>query len=265
MTNLTDEFMERRASENPVVLTADQRAVALRELGKTALLVKAVHEHIAAGSLTDGFTAVALGLLEHQVQDLSKVTGVPCVSAAEVEQRYAELRNANNRVHELEKQLGSAGANIDIKHVVAHYSTLVREWWQRDGLGYVSEFNFGQYGSLELVLSGAVMAPGRYMSDTPETDKQTQAQWLDGLRSRGFVFHEDGGREQSLTDCAQTRDALDKLVSAMPSAKVRKIESVRGRSGEFAIRSIEVLIVQPKDVLALAVSAKEGVTGTRLI
>lgn len=258
MTNLTDEFMERRASENPVVLTADQRAVALRELAKTALLVKTVHEHITAGSLTDGFTAVALGLLEHQVQDLSKVTGVPCVSAAEVEQRYAELRNANNRVHELEKQLGSAGATVDIKHVVAHYSTLVRDWWQRDGMGYVAEFKFGQYGALELVLSGSVMPPGRYMSDTPETDKLTEAQWLEGLRSKGFVFHQEGGRETALTDCPQTRDALDALLSVMPSAKVRKIESTRGRTGQFSIRSIEVLVVEPKEVLGLSVPAIEG-------
>lgn len=255
-----DATVLRAESEILIQLSADQRVVLSEKLGKAQLLCKHVSERITHKTLSEGLAATALNLLEYTTADLSKATGVPCQTAAEVEQRFAELRQANTRIHELERQIGRAAAHGDIKQGVTVLSRQLADWWKLRGFGHVAEFSIGQWGGARVMFSGHLYPPGGTFSETPVTDQQNEATWLADLQARGFELFFEGRHDRFVVDSPASRAALHLLIAEIPSAEILGIQACRNKKmGGFVLCDIEVLIHEPGDIMALCTPAgREG-------
>ncbi|MFY2597239.1 hypothetical protein ACOTHJ_12615 [Achromobacter xylosoxidans] len=244
--------LQRTTSEQAVQLTADQKAVLLKQLETTSLMLKTLYQQLHTDSLTDGFTVTSLGLLEQQIRDLSKATGVPCESAAELEERTARMRAANRRVRELESQIGTQAAQADVSLGVRAISEAFRRWWKVRGFGHASNVRFDDYGNLHAELSGNLFPPGRLMSVTPVTDELNAAQWFQSLKDRGFQIGTKGYGDEGVIDCPETRAALAALFSEIPSLLICEVRTACNKENKFKLRQIDVLVREPRQVLDIA-------------
>lgn len=242
----------RTASDKAICLTADQKAVLTKQLGTTYLMLKTLHDHLVGETLTEGFTVTSLSLLEIQLRDLANATGVPCESAAEAEERYANLRKANQRIHELEASIGTQAAYADVALGVKKVSDSFKAWWKQRGFGLVSSVHVDGYGQLRAELSGYLFPPEgpAFMSSTPVTDKELAAKWYEGLEARGFKLASKRYGSSGVVDCPENRAALAALITEIPSLTILEIVSTHSE-GVHYISRLNVVVQDLRQVLAV--------------
>lgn len=254
---ILETLTKKLTSNTPVILSPDSREVLLRQIANTSLLVKMLHEAVSQGNLEEGFTATGLGHLEQLLCDLSKHTGVASQAADEIAQRHAALRSANERVRELEAQIGTASSQMDLRLAIQRYSKILHDWWQVFGFGYVSDLTFTDAGTLQATLSGRLSPPGCIASMTPASDKEEADRWIQCLKDRGFDLYCEH-QEYSVLDTPANRQVLDSLLSAIPSVVVTNVTSYRGKNAQFTLRSIEIVIRKPADLLELELATEHS-------
>jgi hypothetical protein len=241
-----------------IAVTADQRAVALRQIlelqqamGTMASALKGPDSSVFKDGLPRGLATNCLSLAEHRMADLGKLLAIETDSAAELEQRFARIRAANMRVRELESQLGAAQGPDVTKACLQKLDEQLNSWWDLEGFGHINDLSFGKYGC-KVKFSCSLFGDFSFQSDTPVSDKERKALWLASLQERGFVVEEED-RDWEIRDCDASRDALMKLFAQrLPSAKVTSFENHHGRStGGFKLRSVEVFIYQMSEIALL--------------
>lgn len=238
-------------------LTADQLAVVTRELKEDLFATKHLLETIASGEPVDLPLAYSiLYVKEARVAQVSKALGIELDSNDAREKRYAEIRAANERVRELEAQLGATGTPEQTTAKLKHLSDKVSWWWDVKGFGHVSKLHFGSWGYTELDLSCHLFGTRvlSSMSDTPVSDKSSYEQWVDGLRERGFELIEDAqeSREAMLADTDHNRALLrDVIKEAFPSGKLLSTENRMTRKGLAYLIGVKVFINELADLEAL--------------
>ncbi|KVS52215.1 hypothetical protein WK39_26515 [Burkholderia cepacia] len=247
-------------TEATLTLSADQQAVARKKISDMHHAVATILSVLKEGAEIDAELATnCVKVAEFNLADLCKTLGVETFSAKEREQRYADLRAANIRIHDLETQLGSTVAPEALQSALKNISEHLNRWWLRDGFGYVHDLQFGAYGVCHGKFSCSLHGAFPILdSDTPVSDKRSRASWLESLRARGFELVRDD-RDWAIADCDANRAALvDLITKNIPSAKVFKFENVnRWRSSGFVLRHAEVYINQLAEILALPVVANE--------
>ncbi|PFH12727.1 hypothetical protein [Burkholderia sp. JKS000303] len=175
-------------TEATLTLSADQQAVAQKKITDLHHAVGTIYSIIKDGRELDAELATnCVKVAEFNLADLCKALGVETFSAAEREQRYAELRKANLRIRDLEAQIGATLSPEAAQHAIKNIAERLNNWWRHEGFGYVHELNFGMYGVCRGEFSCSLRGtPWLLDSDTPETDKKTKATWIEGMRERGF-------------------------------------------------------------------------------
>ena len=91
---------------------------------------------------SDAFTH--LGLMESYLAELSKLTDYDGMVAKEYEKRYAEIKAANTRIHELEAMLGSQVSGAAVSAGIRHWENVFRAWYEAAGFHY-AEVTMGPY------------------------------------------------------------------------------------------------------------------------
>lgn len=197
MTDRTPAFADAAARDAAVRATND----ALSQLSFfRELLVK--HEP----RRSDVFTHV--GLLEHCLVELSRVTGYDGMTLQENERRHAELRAANNEIFELRRQVGQQVTATAISNGMAHYERVFATWWAAHGFRF-ADTSFTTTGiratvGHELVNTTPrssfadkrllrIAAASTAMIDEPEFDvlpDQFHSELLDSDRNRGAIIAE---------------------------------------------------------------------------
>lgn len=246
------------STEPTINLNPDDKAVAMRTIRELFGSLGHIHEALKGGTgLNVEMATNILKLGEFHLADLGKILAIETDSALERERRNADLRNANLRVHELQKQLGNAQApeltQLSLKALSRH----LRAWWTQHGFGHVSEIQFGEH-SCRATFSCHLFGDRKIVnSSTPVSDELNEKAWHEELVQRGFVLNAEG-REISLRDCDQNRSALNGFFEkSMPSATVFKHENVRqALSGIYVLRSVDVTIRDIAEILALPVPDK---------
>jgi len=199
-----------------VELTPDERAVAMRHTHELVGAAAHLHEKVKAGTLTEEMRGILLGLCEHELANAALVLGYSSDLAAEVDRRHAELRAANQRVHELEQQLGASRTTDGLSELIQRLRGNVETWWTAEGLGHVPEFAIGGWGVCRVEFSCHLFGP--HDGDNPVTAEQNHLAWLASLP---YTLYNRGHSELDVLDTDANRSRLVELLTGrFPSLRV---------------------------------------------
>lgn len=244
----------------PAVLDEDQSAVLRREVGDMLSALRYLAQLCEPGRpVQRQLIHSILYASESRLAQLGTITGVETDSAAERDRRYVEIRKANLRVRELERQLGGAATAEQTKQSVAHLISKLNHWWRHEGLGFVREAALDTWGGLTVTLSCSLFGTTPLTnSSTPVSDKASRAAWLESLEVRGFVLAEGHGSIGHLAACEASRNALVRFVQgALPSAQFQNIKTSIGAKQVAVMSEVRVYIHNLEDVDALQDPAQE--------
>lgn len=209
----------------------------------------------------DGVCAVVadsvMRLTESKLAQLGTLLGVATESARVLEERHGAIRQANERVRDLEALIGQAQPIEGIQPALKMLGDRLYRWWELEGFGHVSDIQFGQH-VLRVVLS-CQMLGGRIHFTTPEpvSREELRQLWFADLRARGFrLLDEDG--EKGVADCQESRDALRALVAhRLGRSRITQFTSREGRASSQLI-SLEVCIYDLAVINALPVPPQDS-------
>ncbi|QZN77358.1 hypothetical protein [Paenibacillus sp. DR312] len=233
-----------------VVLNPDQKAVALKTLKDMFFAAKQLHDWIDTDALSREMAGILPSLIESHFTDISKQLNYESKLTKEKEERHQQIRAANMRVRELERQLGESKPIDGLKEQLRYLASTVSDWWNKYGFHHVSDENFTEYGHYTARFCFMLDHLSMY-SDTPVTDKRTWKERIQELIEEGWdIVFQDGRRSPQLVDNDNNRARLVKLVqSRFPSAKIIKTRNWRtDDDGVFTFRDVEVYIYDLQDI-----------------
>lgn len=234
----------------PAILTEDQSAVAVREIQDMLAALHHLSKSLTPGAAVDrNLIYSILYVSERRLTQLGTITGVDTDSAEIQANRSASLRTANERVRQLEHQLGGAVTAEQTRLAVAALCRKLKAWWRAEGLGHVHECGFDEWGNLKATLSCTLFGNTAMLnSDTPVSDKATREAWLKSLQEQGFVMLAGQGSIGHIAAGDTSRDALLKMIhKGLPSAEIQTIATRRTRGG-LMIQDVTVGIADLSDI-----------------
>lgn len=252
MNQLSQEASACGLESDTVQLNADQQAVLLRTLAEVADAAQHLADLTRRAVLGRDAASTVLGVVEYHLVDIAKLLQVPVQTQAQVAERFAALRSANERVQALEAQLGQAYTPVTLELGVKRMARSAQAAWRQRGLGHVSKFTMTEWGQCKLSLSCLLLGDFQLThSSTPVSDKDRLAQWFTSLQSQGFVLLDEHGSRDAIVDCDASRTALHSLIHSLwPSAEVTELRShAVGRSRTLCIREAEVFLPSLAEVL----------------
>jgi hypothetical protein len=195
-----------------------------------------------------------LGLVEYGVADLSKKVGIPTQSQTDVEERHARMRQLNERVRELEKQLGATVGPEHLTGALKELGAKFKHWWRHiDGCGLVSDFRINEWGTVKAKLSLHLTGDGLSTdSETPVSDKERRKLWLESLKERGFQIVDEDRYTSRLIDNDHNRKLIcDTIKAKFPTAIIAEIKNHHDRKHGFLLCDAIVYIYDLREVDAL--------------
>ena len=257
MTLRSNEEYEGKTKE----LDADDLAVLVRELREDLFATRALLERAEAGEPVDQSLAYSiLYMKEARLADFCKLLDIELDSAAERQARYADIRAANLRAHELEKEFGRVGSPKQTKAYVAALFAKVEWWWDREGFGHIREASYLKHGVMKLELSCSLFGDFALLRTTkPVSEKEAKAAWFAELEERGYdLVRTEGDRDPSLADTDNNRALLVETVRrAFPTARVTATSNHFDRKAGAILRDVTVHVYELDEVDALPEKPKE--------
>jgi hypothetical protein len=238
----------------PIILSADEQAAALREITDLTQALAVIADELGKGhALQPELARNLLYIAEASLTNISKVTGIDTEPARRREERYTQLRKANEKVRELERLLGLGATTAQTQLVVQGLLKRIRRWWRDNGLGHLSELRLDEHGQLDVRLSCHLF--GGFKTATPSApgfDQRRKQRWFDTIRAQGFVLNDDERDPDTVVDCDASRQALIQLITtALPSAQVYSISNHVGPSGKLVMADAQVFVRKLADLDAL--------------
>lgn len=249
MLRINDEYAGQTRQ-----LTPDEVAHLVKELSEDGFATKALIDFVREGAVDKQLAYSVLYTKEARLAEFCKLLRIELDSAAERENRYADLRHANETIRRLEVQLGQ---QVSARHLQAGLKVLsnkLNRWWDVAGFGHIAGIAFTQYGGLRARFSCHLFSDVRVQyRDRPVSQEQAYKAWLEELRRRGFeLVQESNEREPSLADSDTNRRLLVALFrDTFPSAKVAATANHYTTSGQAVLRDITVHVHKLEDVEAL--------------
>lgn len=240
-----------RYKDQTTTLTPDQQAVVVREARESMFALKTLADTTASDpevSLELAFNI--LWVTESRVAELCKLLGLELDSAKEREERYAKLREANMRVHNLERLLGQAAGPDVVKQGVNVMIDKLRAWWETHGMGYTSEAHVTGSG-LSAKFSCSLGMRSFSYSRTPVSDRQSEKEWLASLQERGFVVVHKRNDDPALAATEANQNLLIELLkNQFPSARPFSFKGYLSHDTP-TLQEIEVFFPDLKEIAAL--------------
>ena len=234
---------------SPVVLTADQKIIALKGAKDLIHAASYIHEMVEADALPTDMRNNMCGLLDHYLKELTVPLGYASEAAQRLEERHAEVRSLNGHIRELERQLGEAAPIDLVPNFLSNLRDNISNWWQEAGFGWIHDFSFTPFGSaigkfsfnFDRIFSG---------SDTPSADKQAKKDNVIALQKQGYILVLDD-RETRLLDCDVNRALLHALLKErFPSIQIRYWENRHvHKSDQFSLWGIQFVIQNIRDLV----------------
>ncbi|HDX9587616.1 TPA: hypothetical protein ROX98_000531 [Bacillus pseudomycoides] len=219
--------------EKLVVLNADQKAVALKGLKDLFFAAKQMHEWLSEGNLTEEMKGTLISVSESYISDVAKATNYESNLAKERAERHADIRQANMRIRELEQQMADIKPIDGLKEQLKSLTQKIDAWWDEIGFNYISEMSFSKWGGLDIKFAFSLDRI-RTFSKTPVSDKEEDADKVQQLRDKGFIFTEED-RELHLADNDTNKRLLVQLLEErFPSITITGMETWSGRRNREA-------------------------------
>ncbi len=196
--------------EKLVVLNDDEKQVALKRLSEIFNITGELYNELKNDELTEEMKNTLFSLLESYTSEASKVMKYNSEATQRIDKRYADIRKANSRIHELEKMLSDNTQVSGLKELLYSMHDAIYGWWKKQGFNLVTEDTFGGYGY-----------KGRFCLDTshisfestmPVTEEKEHKNRLEQMIEEGYEFAQEDRREYVLLDTPNNRDLITKLV-----------------------------------------------------
>lgn len=165
-----------------------------------------------------------LSCLESYVEELGKLFNFESAATKRKNEIYVEIRAANNRIRELEDQIGKeANAEICAQFLKVKYQEIQR-WWGNLGLGYIHDIYFYSHGIVKCIFHPNLSSS--HYSDTPVTDKENLQQLAERYMAEGLICIFNN-HDYRVKNCDSSRKWIyDKLEERFPGIKVSKTETL---------------------------------------
>lgn len=236
-----------------IALNNDDKEVCLNALKEINSQLGFMYQLIEEDKLNENMRDTLSCLFEYRMADISKKTGYDSLSAKVLEEKHQAVREANAKIHELERKLGSEDLTDKIKEQIAYLTGLVDKWWDIEGFKYIRDMSFRKYGMLEVDLGFSFMEFSSRYSDKPVTVKAKHQTWIEELKERGFNIISAKRRDTMLVDCESNREMLIAMIkNRFPSAEILQFEnynmSRRSNNELFEMRGLKILIRDMRDI-----------------
>lgn len=241
--------------ENKVVLNDDHKAVLLKTLKDLHFANAQLHEWVSKDELTEEMSTTLPSLIESYFSEVAKVLNYESHLQAEKEQRYQEIRKANQTIRELKEKLGSNKPVDGLAEQLQYLNHTVNDWWKKEGFNHVGDEVFYPYGGFRGRF--CFMLDSRYFhstSETPASDERDTKEHIHHLREIGFEFadFEEGRSEKlRLIDNQTNRVLLTKMLKdRFPSIEITSFDNRRSYSNRdiFVIRHVDAIIRNLADI-----------------
>ncbi|WP_019156919.1 hypothetical protein [Robertmurraya massiliosenegalensis] len=239
--------------ENVVVFSEDEKAVLLKALKDIHFANGQLHEWVKKESLTEEMAKTLPSLIENYFSEAAKVLNYKSHLLEEKEERYVEIRRANQRIRELEEKLGSSRTIDGLGEQLEFLRDKVSKWWNTEGFNHVSEERFTPYGNLRLEFCFMLDHYGMY-SKTPVSDKRNREEHIQHLRDMGFDFadfEKSRSEKLDLIDNQNNRTLLTKMLkNRFPSLEIHKWDNRSSHSNRdiFVIWHVDAIIRDLADI-----------------
>lgn len=238
--------------ENIIAFSPDERAVLLKSIAELYHAAQTLHFYIKDNSLPEDMKAIMPSLIEGHFRDIAKKLDYESALAKEREERFAEIRKANQTIKELKDQLGSQKPIDGLNEQLRLLNEKVENWWNEYGFNHISSPSFTAYGRYHGTFSFMLSSRESRYSETPESDKAENEKFIQSLRDKGFEFATGMGNdyELSLIDNDNNKKLLiEMLKERFPSIEVHSFKSRRiFKSNTHIIQEAEFSIYKLQDI-----------------
>ncbi|WP_078598561.1 hypothetical protein [Evansella clarkii] len=239
--------------EKNISLTEDQKEVLLKALKDIHFANSQLHKMVKKDVLTEEMSKTLPSLIESYFSEAAAVLNYESHLLKEKEKRYEEIRNANQKIRELEAKLGSDRPVDGLKEQLTYLKDTVYNWWATEGFCHVNNEKFTAYGSLRLEFC-FMLESFKMLSKTPVTDKKDQAEHIQHLRNLGFEFadfEKSRSEKLDLIDNQNNRTLLTGMLKErFPSIEIHKWDNNCSFSDPdiFVIRHVDATIYDLADI-----------------
>jgi hypothetical protein len=237
----------------PVVFDEEKAAAFMKAYNDLRFGCQTLLDEVKGNRLTVGYQSILASCIENYTQELTKILGYEGIIATEKEERYKEIREANDQNRQLRKQLGEKVSPEDLREGIKNLDDTIARWWNIKGLGHISGEGkaFGSYGA-KVVFSGMFTDAYYAKSKDSAEDFESSIEKAQRFISEGFDVDmgEGSRRDQTLLNTENNVKLLTKLFTdRFPSAKINEIKIVYwGKRTQGQIRDIEVYIRNFDDI-----------------
>lgn len=238
--------------DQTLALKGDALTSANKALADAMTALRFFHELVNKGGASAQSAHSVLYSLESYTAELGKVCNVKTESESAREARYGALRQANERIRALEKELGNQSELTSVVQGIKAYGRAVEKWWDSRGFGHISEMRFTPGASLELKLSCMLLGPPFELPVTRQEDESGKDAWHRHLEELGYELQDiRSERDTVLLDNPRNREVLmGYLREAFPSARVLGMKTSFTQDVAY-IRELHVFVHDLQDVRRL--------------
>jgi hypothetical protein len=250
-----DHLVDQADPDASMTLDADRREVSTKHLTEMVSTLTHLSSLVSEPgfALNTSLATKILKLSEYRLADLAAALGLQTDTRAAVEERARHVREANQRIYELEALIASRSV-ASVQMGLKGLEDRLTHWWRTKGLGYVVKMGFCGHGceaTLSAHLSGDFCS---ILSETPATDARRAREWHAKLRERGFVLYQahPSSRDLEVVDCDASRTALSTMIEeGLPCTEIRGLRSFRPRGAPLLLREIDIVISDLDGLAAL--------------
>lgn len=234
----------------------DQKVKLLKDTKDLYFAAKQLYDWIEKGQLAEDMSKVLPSLLESHFVSIAKTLDYESHLLEEHEQRYAEIRMANQRVRDLENQLASNKSIDGLKEQLYSLYRTVYDWWKEEGFRHISEAHFTEHGGMKIQFSFMLDTHmDTFLNDEPVTNSKNKANKIKQLIERGFELEKESEHSQSwlVIDTPNNRYLLTHmLINRFPSINISRIDSWakggKSNNEKWTIWRLEAYIHDLRDI-----------------
>ena len=235
---------ENHSSDKPLLIDADQTAVAVETLKTMIGGLTFLHELLAKGTATVGTRHNTLSIARHGLNKIEDLLGAKDDQSQEEALKKNLLRQANTEVARLREELGKGVTVEGIGSKLHQMQQHMYHWWQNQGFSY-SEMTLNPSHSGAAFHVKFSVNVDRHVSryaEKPVTAKIKKDAKMAALGEQLQLVHND--QEPYVLDNENNRTWITNLLKArFPGCSIWKWESICiYRLDGFCIRHVEVRI-----------------------
>lgn len=217
-----------------VSLNDDSKLKSLEAIDKMLMSLSLLKSCIEGDSLEMQTISSTLSISEYSFKNISSALGYDSIIAKKMEERYSEIREANRKIHALEKELENKSfeniTSVEVKDYIESIENKIRKWWKTFGFCYVKGVKVN--GS-RIIVNFGFSTISDYLEEieNPATEKRARESWRES-KIKDWDISTSDGFEVLNTDRnnKQLKDLFD-----MIGGQIFKIEICRNRIMEIEV------------------------------